>query len=248
MRFDHATWKEIEDYLATSHGIIIPTGSTEQHGPIGLTGTDALCAEIIAESAAREIDALVAPALAYTPAPFNSAFPGTISISEPLFESTVYEILQGLFSQGFERVYFLNGHGANLAPLTRVAERFNSEQIRIRNWWDFESVNDLRTKFYGDWEGMHGTPSEIAITQAVHRVVTHQSAIKPPRKLSPDYVAEHSGDQHGPPEQHRTQFPDGRVGSHSALASPEHGRLIIEAATTAVACDYQNFVAIPEIH
>jgi len=247
MRFDHATWNEIEEYLATSHGIIIPIGSTEQHGPIGLTGTDSLCAETIAESAAREIDALVAPVLAYTPAPFNSEFPGTISISEPLFESMVYEILQGLFSQGFERIYFLNGHGANLAPLKRVANRFNSKQIRIRNWWDFESVNELRKNFYGDWEGMHGTPSEIAITQAVHRVVTHQAAINPPRKLSPDYLAEHSGDRHGPPEQHRAQFPDGRVGSHSALASPEHGRLIIAAATTAVACDYQNFVTIPEI-
>jgi creatinine amidohydrolase len=43
-----ATWPEVESYLKTSSGIIIPIGSTEQHGPTGLIGTDAICAEAIA--------------------------------------------------------------------------------------------------------------------------------------------------------------------------------------------------------
>ena len=42
------TWAEVEDHLKNSTGIIVPIGSTEQHGPHGLIGTDALTAELIA--------------------------------------------------------------------------------------------------------------------------------------------------------------------------------------------------------
>ncbi|MBD0313216.1 MAG: creatininase family protein, partial [Microcoleus sp. T3-bin5] len=34
-----STWAEVEAYLDRSRGIIIPIGSTEQHGPTGLIGT-----------------------------------------------------------------------------------------------------------------------------------------------------------------------------------------------------------------
>ncbi len=104
MRLDLATWQEVETYLRTSGGIIIPTGSTEQHGPMGLIGTDAICAEKIAEGAAALVDAIVAPTLTYTPAPFNMAFPGTMSVSEPLFEALVSELLEGLISHGFDHI------------------------------------------------------------------------------------------------------------------------------------------------
>ena len=45
MRLDQSTWLEVESYLKHSQAIIIPTGSTEHYGPMGLIGTDALCAE-----------------------------------------------------------------------------------------------------------------------------------------------------------------------------------------------------------
>jgi len=242
VRLDLATWYEVEAYLKTSSGIIVPTGSTEQHGPMGLIGTDAICAEMIAEEAGNIAGALVAPTLAYTPAAFNMSFPGTISISEDLFEALATEILAGLASHGFKHIYFLNGHGANLAPLKRAASRCEGAQIRIRSWWDFETVNLLRETYYGDWEGMHGTPSEVAITQARLRVLPPGIAADPPEKLSRDYIKQHSGDRHGPPDEHRERFPDGRVGSHSALATPEHGQALIKAAEAAVAEDYANFL------
>ena len=76
MRLDLSTWPEVEAYLARSTGIFLPVGSTEQHGPMGLIGTDALCAGAVAKQAADLASALVAPTLALTPAPFNTAFPG----------------------------------------------------------------------------------------------------------------------------------------------------------------------------
>ena len=90
---------------------------------------------------------------------------------------------------------------------------------------------------------MHATPSEIAITQATHRIVPPGDAKDPPRKLSPDFIRAHAGDRHGPPEAHRRDFPDGRVGSHSALATPEIGRELLAVAIAALAADYRSFVA-----
>jgi len=244
MRLDQITWYEVDSYLKQSRGIIIPTGSTEQHGPIGLIGTDAICAEQVAQRAGDIASALVAPTLAYSPAPFNMDFPGSISISEPLFQKLVSEIVEGLISQGFRQIYFLNGHGANIAPLSRVSEETKAASIRIRSWWEFEAVNRLRQAYYGSWEGMHATPSEIAITQATHRIIQSELADGPPEKLSAAFMREHAGDRHGPAEQHRARFPDGRVGSHSALARPEHGKKLLAAAAKAVAADFVSFSAI----
>ena len=243
MRLDLCTWPEVEAYLADNNGILLPVGSTEQHGPMGLIGTDAICAEAIAVGVATLAEALVAPTLAYTPAPFNTGFPGTVSVSIATFGAFAREVVTGLHSQGFHRIYILNGHGANLAPLRAVAEDFPKGATRIRSWWDFTPVNTLRAEYYGDWEGMHATPSEVAITQALHRIAPPGKAAKPPRKLDAAYIAAHSGDRHGPPDAHRHDFPDGRVGSHSALARPEHGRALLRAAIEAVAQDFKDFVS-----
>ena len=217
---------------------------------MGLIGTDAICAERVATGAADLADAMVAPTLAYTPAPFNMGFPGTISVSEELFENLVTEILGGLAGHGFDRFYFLNGHGANLAPLQRAAAAFQGDggpRVRTRSWWEFESVNALRRGYYGDWEGMHATPSEVAIAQASHRIVPPGDAASPPERLPPGYIERHSGDRHGPPAEHRRRFPDGRVGSHSALATPAHGAALLETAAAAVAEDYAELTAAESI-
>lgn len=243
MRLDHATWPEVEAYLKRNRGIILPVGSTEQHGPMGLIGTDALCAEAIAGMAAEKADAYVAPTLCYTPAPFNAGFPGTISVSAATFSALFADVLAGLRAQGFDRVFVLNAHGANLAPMRAVAEECPSGSVRIRSWWDYGSVNDLRREYYGDWEGMHATPSEVSITQALYRVVPPGEATNPPSQLTVDEIKKRAGDRHGSPERHRKEFPDGRVGSHSALARPEHGHRLLEAAAEAVADDFAEFAA-----
>ena len=239
MKLVEQTWYEVETYLAQSPGIILPVGSTEQHGPIGLIGTDAICAEHIAWGVHG---ALVAPTLAYTPAPFNADFAGTISVSAPLFQALALEILETLYRQGFQRIYILNGHGANLEPLRAALSVLPPSAVRLKSWWDFEPVNILRREYYGDWEGMHATPSEVAITQSIGRIVTHTDADTAPQKLTPEYITAHAGDKHGPANEHKRDFPDGRVGSHSALATPEHGRALLDAAIAAVTADYNAFL------
>mgnify|MGYP001385649510 FL=1 len=239
MKLEEMTWYEVQTYLQESRGIILPTGSVEQHGPLGLIGTDSICAREIAWAAAERCSAIVAPEISYSPAPFNMSFPGTVSLTPAVFESVVRDVLTSLAHHGFERIYILNGHGANLSILRDLEESFQ-QMVRVKSWWDFKPVNILRDQFYGDWEGMHATPSEIAITQDRHRIVRIDD-LAPPEKLSPDYIAAHAGDKHGPPDAHRERFPDGRVGSHSGLAKAEHGKKLLKAAAHAVAEDCLSF-------
>ena len=240
MKLEEMTWQEVDDYLTRSKGVILPTGSIEQHGPIGLIGTDAMCAREIAWAAAADVGAIVAPELAYAPAPFNMAFPGTLSITPDTFARLAGEVIDGLAHHGFEKIYILNGHGANLAPLSDIAQAHQID-IRLRSWWDFDAVNELRSEWFGDWEGMHATPSEIAITQHTHRTIS-ANGLAPPKKLSADYIRDHAGDKHGPPDQHRIDFPDGRVGSHSGLATADRGAKLLQSAAQSVAADYLSFL------
>lgn len=239
MKLAHMPWPEVDQRITDGAAVLLPVGSTEQHGPMGMIGTDTICAEAVATRVAEAANAIVAPPLAYTPAPFNTGFAGTVSVSEPLFEALATEIISGLLDQGFVGVYVVNGHGANLAPLGRIAE--NRGPLEVQSWWNPAPVQELRTKLYGSWEGMHATPSEVAITQAMFGALPIRDAEHPPEALSADYIKAHAGDRHGPPDAHRAAFPDGRVGSHSALATTADGAALLDLATTEITRSFLSF-------
>lgn len=241
MELSLMTWPELDDRLAQGACVMLPTGSTEQHGPMGLVGTDAICAHQIALAAADLCNGIVAPPLSYTPAPFNTHFPGTVSITSELFQETLRQVCIGLLAQGFQGVFIANGHGANLEPARAVATDLPAGNVHIQSWWDPEPIAKLRAELFGDWEGMHATPSEIAITQALYGSKPQGAAANPPEKLSPAYIKAHRGDRHGPPDEHRARFPDGRVGSHSALATPQLGERLLSTAAQALAKDFETF-------
>ena len=120
MLLAESSWPEVEDYLTRSRAVIIPLGSTEQHGPLGLIGTDAMCAERVAVGMGERCGALVTPTVVYTPAAFNLDFPGTVSVTVETFKSLMSDIVASLLRHGFYQLYFLNGHGANIAPVKEL--------------------------------------------------------------------------------------------------------------------------------
>ena len=61
MQLRLSTWCEVEHYLKTLKGIIIPIGSTEQHGPMGLIGTDSICPEVVAAGIAEKTKVMITP-------------------------------------------------------------------------------------------------------------------------------------------------------------------------------------------
>lgn len=255
-----STWKQIEAYLAHSRGVVIPLGSTEQHGPIGLIGTDAYTAEAVAHGLAAHAGALVGPTIALGVAQFNLGFPGTVSLRATTLMALIEDYVLSLARQGFERFYFINGHGGNVAPARAVFQDIyaawslgtrcgTAPRCRLRSWWEYPAAEGLRNTLYGGAEGMHATPSEIAITQHTHpdwtQAAAGGTATQAPAVLPPAFLRDHGGDNHWDAQTHRAAFPDGRVGSDSALAKPEHGAALLEAAITGAQDDYRAFLAEP---
>ena len=258
MRLQLATWPEVESRLERSTAILIPLGSTEQHGPGGLIGTDALVAEGIAARAAGHDDGiLTAPVLAYAPAQFNLSFPGTVSLSGRTFAQLVEDVVDSLAAGGFDAFYFLNGHGANIAPVRCACHDLHQRRVlanpappplrfRLRSWWEFPETDALRRELYGAGEGMHATPSEISITRALSTAVPRNRETEPWSRLPAERLRELAGDAHEDARVHRSAFPDGRVGSDSALSSAEHGDALLATAARELAADFRRFAAEPE--
>ena len=241
-----STWPEVEAYLEQSKGIILPIGSTEQHGPTGLIGTDAICAEAIANGVGEATQAMVGPTINVGMALHHTAFPGTISLRPSTMIQLVRDYVTCLTRAGFTRFFFINGHGGNIATLKAAfAETYshladlnilNAQlvQCQVGNWFMCGSVYMLAKELYGDQEGSHATPSEVALTQYIY-----PEAIK----LAPLSSEVASGHKIYGATDFRQRYPDGRMGSNPALATPEHGKQFYDLAVKELSNAYLAFLS-----
>ena len=106
MLLQHQTWQEVEQYLARSNGIILPIGSTEQHGPNGLIGTDAICAEVIARGVGEAAGAMVGPTIGVGVAVHHMDFAGTMTVRPSTLIAIIHDYVLSLARHGFRRFFF----------------------------------------------------------------------------------------------------------------------------------------------
>lgn len=242
-----STWPEIENWLRRCQTVVIPIGSNEQHGPTGLLGTDWLCPEIIAHEAHRRGgDILVAPTFNIGMAQHHLGFPGTISLRPSTFQAVIQDWVGSLSRHGFERIYFLNGHGGNIASIeaafSEIYARYSFAaevcpfMLKLRNWWQLPGVGRLADELFPSGHGSHATPSEIAITQSAYPD-SIKSAVCTPR-IAPTGPIRDALD-------YRARFTDGRIGSDPLQASPNKGAQLITSATAALLQEFAEFSQEP---
>ena len=247
MRLHLSTWTEVEQYLHTSTGIIIPIGSTEQHGPTGLIGTDAICAEGIAAAVGIATNALVAPTINVGMALHHTSFPGTISLRPSTMILVVRDYITCLVRSGFTKFFLINGHGGNIATLKAAySETYahladlnipNADRVECQtaNWFMGGSVYRLAKELYGDREGSHATPSEVALTQYLYPESIKSYPLDPDN-LSTQRKILGATD-------FRRRYPDGRMGSDPSLATPEHGKQFFDLSVKDLTAGYLEFLA-----
>lgn len=255
MLLEHMTSVEVENYLKRSKAIIIPIGATEQHGLNGLIGTDAICAEIVARQVGKGLDAIVAPTIAIGMSQFQLGFAGSLTLRPSTLQAVVIDIVKSLSRHGFNRIYFLNGHGGNIAPVSTAFQEFFAEeslspkptnrpstQLRLRNWWQGSRTRLLIDDLYGAAEGYHATASEIAITLHLFSELVKgfdKSTDHKPRDI---LEIDHGADQYNDADDFRKRYPDGTVGSEPSLSTAEAGKRILTAAIDDIVDDFSKFV------
>jgi creatinine amidohydrolase/Fe(II)-dependent formamide hydrolase-like protein len=121
------SWVDVQEYLKSSDMVIIPLGSTEQHGPHLPLGTDFFEAFEISKKISAKTGVLVAPILLAGYSEYHSGFPGTLSVKPETMQQVVFECVEMLQKYGFRRFMFFNYHGGNNVAQAGLIYRINQE-------------------------------------------------------------------------------------------------------------------------
>jgi creatinine amidohydrolase len=133
MILQEMSWFDVQEYLKTNDMIIIPLGSTEQHGPHLPLGTDYYEAFGMCKMISERTGVVLAPVLLVGYSEYHSGFPGTLSLKPETMERVLFESAEMMMKYGFRRFMFFNYHGGNNIVQQKVIHRINhtTEAIAI---------------------------------------------------------------------------------------------------------------------
>lgn len=173
------TWTELRDEVAAgTTTIIIPIGGTEQNGPAMALGKHNFRVKFLAEKIATKLgNAMVAPTVAYvpegtvSPPTAHMKFPGTITMSDRVFQDMLSSAASSLKHAGFKTIVLIGDHGSYQNDLTAVAERLNAEWkdgTRVFADRDYYNISQNQyvdaLKAYGAKESEIGSHAGLADT------------------------------------------------------------------------------------
>jgi len=171
MRLDELTTTTAEETLENADVALLPTGSTEQHGPALPLATDTLTAEALVEGIDRD-DTVVLPTIPIGVSDHHRQFTGTLWVEDETFEQYIREITESIASHGVRRIVYVNGHGGNTAALTRAARNVRREGVAFATPWvwypalEYEDPDIWKKLFDVDYMG-HAGHAETSIVLAV---------------------------------------------------------------------------------
>lgn len=139
----------------------------------------------------------------------------------------------------------MNGHGGNVATCKAAFPQIYKSasqlklpaaknlRLKISSWFMAPEVFNEAKNLYGDLEGQHATPSEIAITLYKEpSLIKKQIPLPKPAPSGPIYDS----------QDFRKRYPDGRMGSNPYLATPQHGKIFVEKAASALSQELLTFL------
>ena len=129
VRLENMTWEEVREMVVQSNRtILLPFGSTEQHGPHLPVGTDTMVAMTLAEDAGKKTGVPVAPPLWFGWSPHHMVLPGTITIRPEVLSEVAFDVMASLKHHGFKHFVLVNGHRiVNITWLQIAGEKAKRE-------------------------------------------------------------------------------------------------------------------------
>ena len=168
-RLGELTWQEAEIMMKEARAIIVPLGSTEQHGYHLPLNTDSTIADYLALEVAKRTNCLVTPALTYGQVWSAKDFPGTIAIQERTYINFLKDIVTSLESKSPRNIILFSGHLGNVAP-SKIAARELLDEKGFNNVYHFSYIVDMKQAAAGIMEtelwhgsGLHGGEMETSV-------------------------------------------------------------------------------------
>lgn len=224
------SWIEVRDAIRRGFDtVIVPSGGIEANGPHMTIGKHqhivSLTSRLIAEGHGR---ALVAPVIAYVPQgswdppSSNMTLPGTIGVTEAVFEGTLEGAARSLKAHGFKRIVFMADHGGSIAPQGRIAARLAAEfrsagvNVIALDGYYAEGDKAQRAILFGRGETESSIGDHAGIQDTAELMVAQPAAVRIERLSRALPTLEHDGSSGQP-----------------ARATPELGRELIRAKVEA---------------
>ena len=229
------TSAELTGRLASGAPVILPTGTTEQHGPHLPLGVDFLLAQSIASDVAARLGAVVAPPVTYGyksmprsgGGPF---FAGSVGLDGSTLSHLIRDVIRELARHGAERICVLDAHYENLWFLTegialahREIGEVSAPRVVCLQHWNFLTEDVLAEVFPDGYAGIefeHAAVLETSLMLHYHPTLVSQEATpdNPPAESGPYDV--------WPP--HRDWVPESGSLVSARGASADKGRRLAE--------------------
>ena len=166
---------EVEAYLrdhAARPTVLVPVGSTEQHGPHAPLGTDALIPTEIARRVAPQAGAVVAPTVNYGLSYPHAGFTGVVYLRMSTFMELIEDLTLQFARMGFTRICFLNGHYDNTYAIAyacaAVGDRLPAgTRAYPVNYWDAMTPNEA-AEYFDPANGLHANKGETSAVLAIN--------------------------------------------------------------------------------
>ena len=168
------TGREVAERLKNNDLIIVPVGSTENHGPHAPSGEDTFLVTRMAEQVALKTGCTLAEPTWYGSHPYHHmGMPGTIIVPEEIFVGLLKSIMAGLWNTGFRKIILLNGHGQEYVIPTAIhqfAKTYQVPGVFINFNWYHAVQDEFKTKEEGgpyDTQFIHADEAETSWSLAL---------------------------------------------------------------------------------
>jgi creatinine amidohydrolase/Fe(II)-dependent formamide hydrolase-like protein len=175
--FQNMTYAEYEERLKKDDIILVPVGSTENHGPHAPLGEDTFLVTRMCELVAEKTGCTVAQPIWYGSHPYHHlGMPGTVMVDEDVLIATIRSVMAGFWNAGFRKQIFLNGHGQEWViptALHQFTKKYQVPGIYLNvNYWYSITPQRLMDK-------EHGGPFDTAFVHADECETSYSLALFP---------------------------------------------------------------------
>ena len=179
--FSHKTWVELDAFIKEGAVVILPVGTTEEHGRHMPVGADAMIARGYGDLLAEACDALGIPVLVMETVQYGFSmstvrrWPGCPNINPRTFEDYIFNMVDSLVTMGFRKIVMLDCHG-NHDCLLRMAMReiADKHDVYTMTLSPMSLSAELYNKIKQDPEGdIHGGEWETSCILHLHPELVH---------------------------------------------------------------------------